>query len=156
MPTARAPSLVPSASHAEPMFFGVPWCLLAGIARLLLFPLLTGLVLTRTDALLLLLPPSPPFSIRSFCFVAYCCNLLPYLGVTRQAFIYHYMPALHYASLMAAVVVEMVVPARLRGPVVAVVVAAAVLNFLWMAPWIYGWPISHDAHAARRLLSTWD
>ena len=53
------------------------------------------------------LPPPPTYAgcipDHSFCLVAYMWNLLPYLGVTRQAFIYHYMPGLHYASLLSAV-----------------------------------------------------
>lgn len=92
----------------------------------------------------------------SFCLVAYMCNLLPYLGVTRQAFIYHYMPGLHYASLLSAVVVELVVPDRFRGKVVGVVVAASVLFFIYLSPWVYGTPTSFKAHANRRWISTWD
>ncbi len=47
-------------------------------------------------------------------------------------------------------------PDRFRGKVVGVVVAASVLFFIYLSPWVYGTPTSFKAHANRRWISTWD
>ena len=41
-----------------------------------------------------------------FCICAYLLNLAPYLQVKRSTLIYHYMPALLYAELLAARTLE--------------------------------------------------
>jgi dolichyl-phosphate-mannose--protein O-mannosyl transferase len=46
------------------------------------------------------------FCVVTFCVAAYFLNLLPYLGVKRSAFIYHYMPALMYAEILAALTMD--------------------------------------------------
>ena len=38
----------------------------------------------------------------SFAFVSWVCNLAPYVLVQRSSFVYHYMPGLLYAELLAA------------------------------------------------------
>ena len=48
------------------------------------------------------------FAVVGFCVAAYTLNLLPYLGVKRSAFIYHYMPALMYAEILAALTMDRV------------------------------------------------
>ena len=92
----------------------------------------------------------------SYCTVAYALNLLPYLGVTRQAFVYHYMPGLYYATLLTAVTVELLVPERYRNAVVTTIVAAVVVTYVYMTPWVYGFPTSFEAHARRRWIKSWD
>ena len=42
------------------------------------------------------------FQLCSFAFVAWVCNLAPYILVHRSSFIYHYMPGLLYAELLTA------------------------------------------------------
>jgi dolichyl-phosphate-mannose--protein O-mannosyl transferase len=43
---------------------------------------------------------------RSFAFVAWIFNLLPYVAVARSSFIYHYMPGLLYAQLLTALWID--------------------------------------------------
>ncbi len=99
---------------------------------------------------------SPRSYCCSFCFVAYLCNLLPYLAVTRQAFIYHYMPGLHYASLLTALVIDMLVPVRWQRSVVLALLLPVVVTFVYLLPWIFGFPTSFEAHSRRRWIKTWD
>jgi dolichyl-phosphate-mannose--protein O-mannosyl transferase len=91
-----------------------------------------------------------------YCFAGYALNLLPYLGVTRQAFVYHYMPALYYGSILVGVLMDMLLPRSLKSGVAAAVIAASAAAFLLLAPWVYALPITHSAHASRRWISTWD
>lgn len=35
-----------------------------------------------------------------YCFLCYLLSLLPYAGVARAAFVYHYMPACYYGEIM--------------------------------------------------------
>jgi dolichyl-phosphate-mannose--protein O-mannosyl transferase len=95
------------------------------------------------------------FASGSFCVVAYCLNLIPYLGVARSTFIYHYMPALIYGELLLARVVEHL--AGSRTPQAARLVLLIVgLVWLHYTPWIYGFPLTNDAHQRRRWNPRWD
>jgi dolichyl-phosphate-mannose-protein mannosyltransferase len=92
-----------------------------------------------------------------FCFFAYAFNLLPYLGVTRQAFIYHYMPAQFYAILLFGLLLQWRVPQWLLDrAVVPGFLVIVIVTFIRYAPWIYALPLHLDAHANRRWLKTWD
>ena len=53
---------------------------------------------------------------HSYLFLGWLFNLLPYLAVTRQAFCYHYMPALHYAEVLLPLWLQGVVPYRFHKP----------------------------------------
>jgi dolichyl-phosphate-mannose--protein O-mannosyl transferase len=46
------------------------------------------------------------YSAHSFAFAAWLCNLAPYILVSRSCFVYHYMPGLLYAELLAAIWVD--------------------------------------------------
>ena len=43
-----------------------------------------------------------PLLSNSFAFIAWLCNLAPYILVSRSCFVYHYMPGLLYAELLTA------------------------------------------------------
>jgi dolichyl-phosphate-mannose-protein mannosyltransferase len=91
-----------------------------------------------------------------FCFFAYLFNLLPYLGVTRQAFIYHYMPALMYAMLIAGCVLQWQFKQEtLDRVVVPVALLVVIVTFIRYAPWIYAFPLPNEAHENRRWMSSW-
>jgi dolichyl-phosphate-mannose--protein O-mannosyl transferase len=95
------------------------------------------------------------FASGAFCVAAYCINLIPYLGVARSTFIYHYMPALIYGELLLARVIEHI--AGKHTPVAARVVLLVVgLVWLHYTPWIYGFPLTNDGHARRRWNPRWD
>jgi len=102
-----------------------------------------------------------PNWVRAFAAtLAYTCiiwllNLLPYILVSRAAFVYHYMPALLYAELATAIVVD-----KLSGKylnTVAQVLGGVVLAvWLMFSPWVYGIPMSKDYHASLRWMKGWD
>lgn len=91
----------------------------------------------------------------SFCLLAYWLNLAPYLGVARSTFIYHYMPALLYGELLLARVVEHVA-GRFTPSAVKVVLLIVGVVWLHYSPWIYGFPLTNDAHHRRRWNPRWD
>ena len=92
----------------------------------------------------------------SFCFTAYVFNLLPYLGVTRQAFIYHYMPALYYASLLLGLMIDgKMAPAVIKRNV-TILVCVAVASYVFFSPWVYAFKSTFKEQAAMRWLRTWD
>ena len=76
--------------------------------------------------------------------------------MTRQAFIYHYMPALYYASLLLGIVVEACVPQRAVNVVCGVFVGLSVLSYIFFSPWVYAFKSTFNEQAAMRWLSTWD
>ena len=103
-------------------------------------------------------PPAPRLDYGAFvapclfCAAGFFCNLAPYAAVVRTTFAYHYMPALVYGHLALCLCVD-----RMLGAVGAAGVAA-VAGGVWafFLPWIYGWPLTEEGHAARRWLPRWN
>lgn len=87
-----------------------------------------------------------------FCAVAYALNLLPYIAVSRSAFLYHFMPALMYSQIIAALFLDQVALGR-RKNVFRGCVAVAALSFLYFSPWIYALPLSVGECKARSACS---
>ncbi len=79
-----------------------------------------------------------------FCLAAYALNLLPYIAVSRSAFLYHFMPALMYSQIIAALFLDQVALGR-RKSVFRWCTLAAGLSFLYFSPWIYALPLSVGA-----------
>ena len=94
--------------------------------------------------------------VVAFGTIAYWLNLLPYLGVKRSAFAYHYMPALMYAELVAPISMDRVLGPRFMATAAKLLLLAFAASFVYWAPWIYSLPLSADEHAARRWLKRWD
>jgi dolichyl-phosphate-mannose-protein mannosyltransferase len=98
-----------------------------------------------------------PVSLNgSYLFFGWLFNLLPYLAVTRQAFVYHYMPGLFYAQLLITVWLEGVVPAAWHVHLFRTLGLAVTLTFVFYMPWIYSLPLTPEGHEMRRWLKTWD
>lgn len=91
-----------------------------------------------------------------FCIVAYWMNLAPYLGVARSTFLYHYMPALVYGQILTSRVIEVCVPTRWHYTVQATLLLVVVAVYLHFAAWIYGLPLTQDAHDRRRWMPRWN
>jgi len=92
--------------------------------------------------------------ITYLCLV-YLCNLLPYILVSRSAFIYHYMPALLYGELIFGVLVDRLFNAyspRVTKYLTGIVVGVWIL----FSPWVYCIVATQDDHARRRWLKGWD
>ena len=94
--------------------------------------------------------------LRSYLFFGWLFNLLPYLAVTRQAFVYHYMPGLFYAQLLVTRWLEAVVPAAYHVHLFRVLGVGIVAVFVFYMPWIYSLPLTPEGHEMRRWMKTWD
>jgi dolichyl-phosphate-mannose--protein O-mannosyl transferase len=96
------------------------------------------------------------FTAVGYCLWAYVLNLLPYILVNRSAFIYHYMPALMYGEVVAALMVEQLAGPRLTPAAVKVLTLVVLAGFVFWAPWVYCFPLTAEGHARRRILKRWD
>jgi dolichyl-phosphate-mannose-protein mannosyltransferase len=92
----------------------------------------------------------------SFLALGWFFNLVPYVAVKRQAFVYHYMPALVFAQLLVTVLVEGVVPPSWHRVTFWLLALPAVATFVFYMPWIYSLPLHPEGHEMRRWLPTWD
>jgi dolichyl-phosphate-mannose-protein mannosyltransferase len=90
----------------------------------------------------------------AFFITAYLLNVLPYILVSRCAFIYHYMPALLYAQLVTALLVDWIADDAVKYVAPAVTLAAAA-TYCYFSPWVYATPLSHAEHEAMRWLPGW-
>lgn len=89
-----------------------------------------------------------------FLLAGWVVNLAPYVLVDRPAFLYHYIPSLMYAQLLAGQLVDML-PPRPRRAVVAVGVAAMAAALVFWAPWIYALPLTKAGHLRRQWMPKW-
>jgi dolichyl-phosphate-mannose--protein O-mannosyl transferase len=96
------------------------------------------------------------FAVIGYCLIVYVLNLLPYVWVTRSCFIYHYMPALFYAHIIAALLTDKLAGARWMPVALQVWAAVIVSGYLFYAPWVYSFPLTPEGHARRRWLPRWD
>lgn len=98
-----------------------------------------------------------PYAMRTcvFLFWGWLINLLPYMLVDRSAFVYHYLPGLIYAQLLAGVLVDQI-PFYRRILVTLTILSMVIISFIYYAPWIYCFPLTSEEHAARRWLPHWD
>jgi len=91
-----------------------------------------------------------------FCMLGYFLNLLPYIGVARSTFTYHYMPALVFGQLLLPRVIEVLTPRVWQGTVIRWLLIAAAAVFLHFVPWIYALPLTSEAGDRRRWLPRWN
>lgn len=96
------------------------------------------------------------FTAMGYCIWVYWLNLLPYILVARSAFIYHYMPALMYAEIMTAIMVDQLAGPKAMPMVSKVLIAIVFAGFLYYAPWVYALPLTSEGHARRRWYRRWD
>lgn len=92
----------------------------------------------------------------TFCLIVYALNLLPYVAVKRSTFIYHYMPAMMAAQIMSGLIVDRLTPSYMKPGVVKILLVVVIGCYLYYAPWVYGLPLTNEAHARRRWLPRWD
>lgn len=80
-----------------------------------------------------------------YCLAGYFFNILPFVVVERCTFLYHYCPALFYAELVFANLLDSL-PSRLQRPVSGTFMLLSLLYFIRWSPWTYATPISHEGH----------
>jgi dolichyl-phosphate-mannose-protein mannosyltransferase len=110
---------------------------------------------------------------------AYFFNLLPFIGITRVMFLYHYMTALVFAYLALAYLIDQlaspatfineVVPASRRGArdnpapapamnrklIYGILLTGSIASFLFFSPLTYGWALTDAAYNLRVWLPSW-
>ncbi len=84
--------------------------------------------------------------------IGWTSNLLPFIGISRVMFLYHYFTALLWAILALAFVVDQ---SHLSKRSYAALCAIALALFVFFAPLSYGLPMSASAQHARAWLATW-
>ena len=82
----------------------------------------------------------------------YALNLLPFIGIKRVMFLYHYLTGLLFAILILVYLIEKSEHAR---KIFIVLTIASVVAFIYFAPLTYGLPLSSKAYDARVWLNTW-
>jgi dolichyl-phosphate-mannose--protein O-mannosyl transferase len=90
-----------------------------------------------------------------FAVLAVGLNLLPYMGVERSAFIYHYLPGLMYAQLLAGLVLDEL-SLELGGMIVRGMILLMAIGLHRYAPWVYAFWRSKEHHDGMRWKPTWN
>lgn len=114
----------------------VVWPVFAGVV----LSVLTLLVFIRYkgDPALMLQRFSSKMGSVVYCLTVYVLNLLPYVGVARSCFNYHYMPALVYGEMLTALLlVDLLGGRKYGGAVARVLIGLAFVGWLYYSPWIY-------------------
>lgn len=83
----------------------------------------------------------------------YWLNLLPFIGVKRVMFLYHYLTALIFAMLILVYLIDNKKPLDMLGAsrrnIFTGLLIAAIVVFIYFAPLTYGLPYSHSYFLAR-------
>ena len=66
------------------------------------------------------------------------------------------MPALMYAEIMTALVIEQLVGKKNMPQAMRVLMTVILVSFFFYAPWVYAYPLTSESHARRRLFKRWD
>lgn len=78
-------------------------------------------------------------------------NLLPFVGIKRAMFLYHYMTALVFSIIALIYLLE-----RFKiKKVLATILIVGLASFIFFAPLSYGLPLTQKAYNARAWLKTW-
>jgi dolichyl-phosphate-mannose-protein mannosyltransferase len=83
---------------------------------------------------------------------AWMMNMLPFIGIDRVMFLYHYFTALIWAVLMLAYIVDQ---SRKAKQAFFLFSGIALALFIFFAPLTYGLPMSQTADDARVWFSSW-
>ncbi len=83
---------------------------------------------------------------------AYFFNLLPFIGIKRAMFLYHYLTALIFAILILVYLLDKLPK---RKTVFAALIVASLITFIYFAPLSYGLPLTDKAYNARVWFPSW-
>ena len=98
---------------------------------------------------------SPKYMIPNtlyFLLSGYFLNLLPFIGIKRVMFLYHYLTALIFAILILVYLIEKQEHAKKIFVGLAIV---SVVAFIYFAPLTYGLPLNPKAYEARVWFPNW-
>ena len=82
----------------------------------------------------------------------YFLNLLPFIGISRVMFLYHYLTSLIFAILILVYLIE---KQKNSKKIFIGLTAVSVLAFIYFAPLSYGLPLAPKAYESRVWLSNW-
>ncbi len=85
--------------------------------------------------------------------IGYFINMLPFIGVQRVLFLYHYMPALVIAILISVYCIEKFHPNPKKA--FKIIVVASLISFIFFAPLAYGLKLSPTEYNLRTWLKSW-
>ena len=83
---------------------------------------------------------------------AYLLNLLPFIGITRAMFLYHYFAAFIFALLLTVILIDQTTN---RRKIFIGWVLASVVLFIFFAPLSYGRPIRETTYQWRAWFNSW-
>ncbi len=83
----------------------------------------------------------------------YILNLLPFIGVKRVMFLYHYFTAYIFAIMIMVWLISKQKNSKL---IFGIILTASVVSFIFFAPLSYGLDLSSKAFKARIWLSGWE
>lgn len=84
--------------------------------------------------------------------IAYLFNLLPFIGITRAMFLYHYMIGLIFAIVALVCLIDR---EQSKNKIFVVLLAASFLAFLFFSPLTYGLPLTNSAYHLRVWFPSW-
>ena len=84
--------------------------------------------------------------------IGYWLNLLPFIGIKRVMFLYHYLTALIFAILILVYLID---KTKNRQKIFAGLIIASIVTFVFFAPLSYGLPLSQGAYNARVWFAGW-
>ena len=88
----------------------------------------------------------------------YVLNLLPFIGIKRVMFLYHYLTALIFAIMILCYLIDRfgkLTTSKNSRNVFIGIIAAAIAAFIFFAPLSYGLPLSNKDYEARVWFSVW-
>lgn len=92
-----------------------------------------------------------------YCIAAYVLSLLPYIAVSRAAFIYHYIPSLIYGIILTGLSVDIFGSGiHVKLLIFALLFSVSAAAWYHFSPWVYGTPLHVQEHQRRQWLSGWD
>lgn len=83
-----------------------------------------------------------PNFTETFLLLGFFINLLPFIGIKRVMFLYHYFPSLVFALLTLAYSVDKIYSEKTKKGLFAFLIVASVAGFLFFSPFTYGLPLS--------------
>ncbi len=101
--------------------------------------------------------PSQNSQLFSFILINYSANLLPWIGVSRCTFLYHYMGSYVFSWLALAWIIEQCLISHLVGfrRIGITIIILILLAFVFWMPIYLGLPLSQHSFKLRLFLPTW-
>jgi dolichyl-phosphate-mannose--protein O-mannosyl transferase len=83
---------------------------------------------------------------------AFLLNLLPFIGISRAMFLYHYLIGLILAILALAYIIDKI---KFNKQIGIAMIAIAVISFVFFAPLSYGTSLTEKNYSLRAWFSSW-